>query len=340
MEQAKIEAQHIKQVIEEMEILNISPSVAMSINTDSSAGKAVASQLGLNKKTKHVKLRYLYMQLIIQRGEITITRIPTTDNPADVLTTTLTSTVGSLLGVPTATRLTLGVISAGSSAQQQQQQQQQQPQPTPAAESRLGLRLSQAQQYRRRKRNAIGTPPRRQQLLDQQSEQDLAVQNRELVLGRRQLPWSFFVSLVATLILCLHYSYFGSTISPPATVRQFVADSVGTMADFPLVMVMESNGDMTLPGLTIDRTCRVTVKTLSPETISEEVLEDGREEDNEQHRQITARINANRNNVDEDGDVSMNDRGAPTVTIQPQPSPRRSQSAGSSASSGFRVTGM
>eukprot|EP00971_Amphidinium_carterae_P343997 6484085-Amphidinium_carterae.6 len=76
-----IEAQHIKQVIEKMATPNISPHVTMSINTDSSAGKAVASRLGLNKKTKHIQLRYMYMQDIIQRGEVTITRIPATDKP-------------------------------------------------------------------------------------------------------------------------------------------------------------------------------------------------------------------------------------------------------------------
>eukprot|EP00971_Amphidinium_carterae_P070222 1389550-Amphidinium_carterae.2 len=87
MGQATIEAQHIKQVIEEMAIPNISSHMTMSINTDSSAGKAVASRLGMNKKTKHVQLRYnLYRQDIAQRGEMTISKIPTTDNPADVLT--------------------------------------------------------------------------------------------------------------------------------------------------------------------------------------------------------------------------------------------------------------
>eukprot|EP00971_Amphidinium_carterae_P324613 6451539-Amphidinium_carterae.1 len=117
----------------------------MSINTDNSAGKAVASRLGLNKKTKHVQMRYLYMQDIVQRGEMTISKIPTTDNPAEVLTkhlpattitshlarlylqTSMTSTVGSLLGVPTTTRLTIGMIN-----------NEQQP-TTPAAEARLGL---------------------------------------------------------------------------------------------------------------------------------------------------------------------------------------------------------
>eukprot|EP00971_Amphidinium_carterae_P120279 2383371-Amphidinium_carterae.1 len=38
----------------------------MSINTDSSAGKAVANRLGLNRKTKPVQLKYLYMQDIVQ----------------------------------------------------------------------------------------------------------------------------------------------------------------------------------------------------------------------------------------------------------------------------------
>eukprot|EP00971_Amphidinium_carterae_P049973 984923-Amphidinium_carterae.3 len=192
-----------------MAIPNISPDVTMSIDTNSSASKAVASRRGLNKKTKHVQLRYLYMQDIIQRGEMTITKIPTTDNPANVLTkhlpsttitshldrlclqTTMTSTVGSLLGVPTTTRLTIGMINPSSTQQQ-----------TPAAEARAP-RLTQTQQYRRR-RNAIGTPrATRQQkrLVQQPQQQHLAV----------QLLWHDSQSL--------------------ATVRQFVADPIGAMAD-------------------------------------------------------------------------------------------------------------
>eukprot|EP00971_Amphidinium_carterae_P056361 1113052-Amphidinium_carterae.1 len=67
MGQATIEAQHIKQVIQEMIIPMLSKEITMSIHTDSSAGKAVASRLGLNRKTKHAQLKYLYMQDIIQR---------------------------------------------------------------------------------------------------------------------------------------------------------------------------------------------------------------------------------------------------------------------------------
>eukprot|EP00971_Amphidinium_carterae_P263864 5235072-Amphidinium_carterae.3 len=116
-----------------MAIPNIHSHVTMSINTDS---KAVASRLGLNRKTKHVQLCYLYMQDIVQRGEMTISKIPTTDNSADVLTkhlpsttitshlerlhlrTTMTSTAGSLLGVPTTTRLTIGMINVVNNEQQ------------------------------------------------------------------------------------------------------------------------------------------------------------------------------------------------------------------------------
>eukprot|EP00971_Amphidinium_carterae_P318342 6327632-Amphidinium_carterae.2 len=69
----------------------------MSINTDSSAGKAVANRLGLNRKT-NVQLKYLCMQDIVQRGEMAITKIQTTHNPADVLTKHLpSSTISSHL---------------------------------------------------------------------------------------------------------------------------------------------------------------------------------------------------------------------------------------------------
>eukprot|EP00971_Amphidinium_carterae_P347946 6490238-Amphidinium_carterae.2 len=116
---------------------------------------------------------------------MTITKIPTTDNPANALTkhlpsttstshlhqlclqTTMTSTIGSILGVPTTTRLTIGMINVDNIEQRQ----------TPATEARASLRLTQAQQYRR-PHNAIGTPPRTRQLerLAQQPEQHLAVQ--------------------------------------------------------------------------------------------------------------------------------------------------------------------
>eukprot|EP00971_Amphidinium_carterae_P283558 5628983-Amphidinium_carterae.1 len=59
-------------------------NVTMIINFDGSSGNAVASILELNKKTKHVQLRFLYIQDAIQPGELTLKKIPTTRNPADV----------------------------------------------------------------------------------------------------------------------------------------------------------------------------------------------------------------------------------------------------------------
>eukprot|EP00971_Amphidinium_carterae_P239642 4757520-Amphidinium_carterae.1 len=58
-------------------------NVTMTVNTDSSSGKAVESRLGLNRKTKHVQLKFLYIQDVVQRGELIIKKIPTTHNPAD-----------------------------------------------------------------------------------------------------------------------------------------------------------------------------------------------------------------------------------------------------------------
>eukprot|EP00971_Amphidinium_carterae_P261831 5193908-Amphidinium_carterae.2 len=121
-----------------MAIPNISSHVTMSSNTNSSASKAGASRLGLNKNYITCKIAIL-VHAIIQRAEMTITKIPRTDNPTG-LQTTMTSAIGSPLGVPTTTRLTIGVINVDNTEQQ----------PAPA-EARASLRLTQAQQYSKNK---------------------------------------------------------------------------------------------------------------------------------------------------------------------------------------------
>eukprot|EP00971_Amphidinium_carterae_P221596 4398712-Amphidinium_carterae.1 len=87
------------------------------------------------------------------------------------------------------------------------------------------MRHSQAQQLRQRRRAMLTLPRNVQQRDIVASDNDV-----ELVLAQRvmtiTLPWSFFASLLMTILLCIHYSYFGSTISPLATVRQ----SLATMA--------------------------------------------------------------------------------------------------------------
>jgi len=56
------------------------------LHTDSSAGKSMASRHGLSKKTKHIHLRFLFMQDLILSGLIKIKKVLGTLNPADVFT--------------------------------------------------------------------------------------------------------------------------------------------------------------------------------------------------------------------------------------------------------------
>ena len=58
----------------------------ITLHTDSAAGKSMASRHGLSKKTKHIHLRYLYMQELITSGVVKIRKIAGTLNPADVFT--------------------------------------------------------------------------------------------------------------------------------------------------------------------------------------------------------------------------------------------------------------
>eukprot|EP00971_Amphidinium_carterae_P153381 3040631-Amphidinium_carterae.1 len=68
--QATLESQHAKQVIEEMAIPKMdTQNATMMINTDSNSGKALASKLGINKKSSTYKM---------SSGELTIKNIPTT----------------------------------------------------------------------------------------------------------------------------------------------------------------------------------------------------------------------------------------------------------------------
>ena len=54
--------------------------------TDSTAGKSMAGRFGTSRKTKHVGLRYLYVQELVQSGLIRLRKVLGTLNPADILT--------------------------------------------------------------------------------------------------------------------------------------------------------------------------------------------------------------------------------------------------------------
>ena len=58
----------------------------LTVYTDSTAGKSMAGRFGTSRKTKHVSLRYLYMQELVTSGLIKLRKVLGTLNPADVLT--------------------------------------------------------------------------------------------------------------------------------------------------------------------------------------------------------------------------------------------------------------
>ena len=59
--------------------------MSMIVHTDSSAAKAVASPRGLGK-LRHIELKYLWVQELVQDQRIVIKKINGLENPADCLT--------------------------------------------------------------------------------------------------------------------------------------------------------------------------------------------------------------------------------------------------------------
>ena len=58
--------------------------------TDSSAAKGIASRLGVNKKTRHIAVHYLWLQQKVDEGEVELVKVKGTKNPADLGTKYLT----------------------------------------------------------------------------------------------------------------------------------------------------------------------------------------------------------------------------------------------------------
>ena len=90
------EALFVKNLVLEAEFARRVQIVAY---TDSTAGKSMATRFGAGKRTKHVELRYLYMQNLVQSGLLQVRKIGTKFNPADVLTKYVsTETMHNLIG--------------------------------------------------------------------------------------------------------------------------------------------------------------------------------------------------------------------------------------------------
>ena len=58
----------------------------ITICTDSSAARSITTRHGVTKQTKHIQLRYLYMQELVHNGTIKCDKILGTTNPSDILT--------------------------------------------------------------------------------------------------------------------------------------------------------------------------------------------------------------------------------------------------------------
>ena len=60
--------------------------VTTTIHTDSSSAKSIATRIGVSKLTKHIQLRYLYVQDLVATNIIRIRKVSTHMNYADPLT--------------------------------------------------------------------------------------------------------------------------------------------------------------------------------------------------------------------------------------------------------------
>ena len=64
--------------------VNLSPRVTITICTDSIAGKSMATRYGASRRTRHIELRYFYMQSLVVSGLLKIAKVGGAENVADL----------------------------------------------------------------------------------------------------------------------------------------------------------------------------------------------------------------------------------------------------------------
>ena len=77
------EALHMSKVLQESKICSETPII---VHTDSSAAKSMASRFGTTRRTRHIELRQLWLQRLVESKQIELRKIDGVDNPADLLT--------------------------------------------------------------------------------------------------------------------------------------------------------------------------------------------------------------------------------------------------------------
>ena len=68
-------------------------TITVRLLTDSTSAKSIVSRMGPGKRSKHIDLKFLFLQELILDGQVIIQKIPTADNQADLMTKYLTGDV-------------------------------------------------------------------------------------------------------------------------------------------------------------------------------------------------------------------------------------------------------
>ena len=58
----------------------------LNLRTDNSVAKSLVSRTGLGRKARHLQMKYLYIQDIIQDGQVKIFKLGNHGNTADLMT--------------------------------------------------------------------------------------------------------------------------------------------------------------------------------------------------------------------------------------------------------------
>ena len=67
--------------------------IDVTLHTDSSAAKSMASRFGATRRTRHIELRCLYLQNLIQSGTIRLSKIAGSGNVSDIMTKYVSSEI-------------------------------------------------------------------------------------------------------------------------------------------------------------------------------------------------------------------------------------------------------
>lgn len=67
--------------------------INIKVGTDSSSGKSMATRIGVSRRAKHIDLRFMFIQQLVHAGAVTLLKIPTALNIADILTKYVTKDV-------------------------------------------------------------------------------------------------------------------------------------------------------------------------------------------------------------------------------------------------------